>query len=140
MSLHFFLFHVGAENVPQTFEYPLSEKLKAFLATGDLDEIDEELAVELDDYERQLQVFFDKKRAAAAAAAAARSNAMGDEFGVQSVTPKPNPHKGRVKKPSRFQLSPYDDAIKVTSEQEDVYGKLMLSNKHHKNGNSKIKK
>lgn len=133
------MFHVGAENGSKTFEYPLSEKLKAFLATRDVDEMDEELAAELDDYERQLQVFFDKKRVVGAAAAAARSNAFGGKFGVQSVTPKPNPHKGRVKKPSHFQLSPYDDGIKVTSEQEDVYGKLMLSNKHQKNGKSNIK-
>lgn len=42
----------GAETGSKTFEYPLSEKLKTFLATGDVDEMDKELSIELDDYER----------------------------------------------------------------------------------------
>ncbi|KAE8777216.1 hypothetical protein D1007_49981 [Hordeum vulgare] len=114
----------------QMVEYPLSDKLTAFLATGDQDEIDADLAEELDDYERYLEDFFKKKRAAATTAGAARSNNMAGETGVQSVTPKTNPHKGRVKKPSRFKLSPYDDDINVTSEEEDIYKKLMLSSKY----------
>ncbi|KAI4969958.1 hypothetical protein ZWY2020_000872 [Hordeum vulgare] len=124
----------------QMVEYPLSDKLTAFLATGDQDEIDADLAEELDDYERHLEDFFKKKRAAATTAGAARSNNMAGETGVQSVTPKTNPHKERVKKPSRFKLSPYDDDINVTSEEEDIYKKLMLSSKYKKNGNSSIKK
>ncbi|KAI4993884.1 hypothetical protein ZWY2020_008197 [Hordeum vulgare] len=110
----------GVETSPQMFEYPMSEKLTAFLATGDQDEMDADLVEELDDYESHLVDFFKKKRAAEATPAAARSNDMTGEAGVQSVTPKPNPHKGRVKKPSRFQLSPYDDEIKVSNEEEDV--------------------
>ncbi|KAI4969464.1 hypothetical protein ZWY2020_000378 [Hordeum vulgare] len=124
----------------QMVEYPLSDKLTAFLATGDQDEIDADLAEELDDYERHLEDFFKKKRAAATTAGAARSNNMAGETGVQSVTPKTNPHKERVKKLSRFKLSPYDDDINVTSEEEDIYKKLMLSRKYKKNGNSSIKK
>ncbi|KAI4984627.1 hypothetical protein ZWY2020_017257 [Hordeum vulgare] len=124
----------------QMVEYPLSDKLTAFLATGDQDKIDADLAEELDDYERHLEDFFKKKRAAATTAGAARSNNMAGETGVQSVTPKTNPHKERVKKPSRFKLSPYDDDINVTSEEEDIYKKLMLSSKYKKNGNSSIKK
>ncbi|KAI4970023.1 hypothetical protein ZWY2020_000937 [Hordeum vulgare] len=124
----------------QMVEYPLLDKLTAFLATGDQDEIDADLAEELDDYERHLEDFFKKKRAAATTAGAARSNNMAGETGVQSVTPKTNPHKERVKKPSRFKLSPYDDDINVTSEEEDIYKKLMLSSKYKKNGNSLIKK
>ncbi|KAI5006630.1 hypothetical protein ZWY2020_033873 [Hordeum vulgare] len=124
----------------QMVEYPLSDKLTAFLATGDQDEIDADLAEELDDYERYLGDFFKKKCATATAAGAARSNNMEGETGVQSVTPKTNPHKGRVKKSSRFKLSPYDDDINVISEEEDIYKKLMLSSKYKRNGNSSIKK
>ncbi|KAI5003048.1 hypothetical protein ZWY2020_027698 [Hordeum vulgare] len=130
----------GVETGPQMFQYPMSEKLTAFLATGDQDEMDADLAEELDDYESHLVDFFKQKRAAEATATAARSNDMAGDAGVQSVTPKPNPHKGRVKKPSRFQLSPYDDEIKVSNEEEDVYAKLMLSSKFKRNGNSTIKK
>ncbi|KAE8811722.1 hypothetical protein D1007_11522 [Hordeum vulgare] len=129
----------GVETGPQMFQYPMSEKLTAFLATRDQDEMDADLAEELDDYESHLVDFFKQKRAAEATAIAARSNDMAGDAGVQSVTPKPNPHKGRVKKPSRFQLSPYDDEIKVSNEEEDVYAKLMLSSKFKRNGNSTIK-
>ena len=122
------------------FEYPMSEKLTAFLATGDQDEMDVDLAIELDDYERHLEDFIKKKRATEATAAAARSNDMAGKPGVQSITPNPNPHTGRVKKSSRFQLSPYDDDIKVSSEEKDVYAELMLSSKYKRNGNSTIKK
>ena len=133
------MFLVVVETGLHMVEYPLSDKLTAFLATGDQDEIDADLAEELDDYERHLEDFFKKKRAAATTAGAARSNNMAGETGVQSVTPKTNPHKERVKKPSRFKLSPYDDDINVTSE-EDIYKKLMLSSKYKMNGNSSIKK
>ncbi|KAI4995331.1 hypothetical protein ZWY2020_035234 [Hordeum vulgare] len=103
------------------------------------DEMDVDLAKELDDYESHLVDFFKQKRAAEATATTTRSNDMAGDAGVQSVTPKPNPHKGRVKKSSRFQLSPYDDEIKVSNEEEDVYAKLMLSSKFKRNGNSMIK-
>ncbi|KAI4965667.1 hypothetical protein ZWY2020_051149 [Hordeum vulgare] len=129
----------GVETGTRMFEYPMSEKLTAFLATGDQDEMDADLAEELDDYESHLVDFFKQKRAPEATATAARSNDMAGDAGVQSVTPKLNPHKGRVKKPSRFQLSPYDDEIKVSNEEEDVYAKLMLSSKFKRNGNSTIK-
>ncbi|KAI4992896.1 hypothetical protein ZWY2020_007209 [Hordeum vulgare] len=46
------------ETGSQMFEYPLSDKLSAFLATGDQVEMDADLAVELDDYESHLKDFF----------------------------------------------------------------------------------
>ncbi|KAI5020275.1 hypothetical protein ZWY2020_045163 [Hordeum vulgare] len=44
----------------QMVEYPLSDKLTAFLATGDQDEIDAGLAEELDDYERSCSLLLKK--------------------------------------------------------------------------------
>jgi hypothetical protein len=40
---------------------------------------------------------------------------------VHSITPKVQPHKTRIKKPSYFMQSPYDGLLRVTIEQEEVY-------------------
>ncbi|KAM0886807.1 hypothetical protein ACQ4PT_029463 [Festuca glaucescens] len=58
---------------------------------------------------------------------------------VHSATPKVYPHKARVKKSSHYMQSPFDSSIKVTPEQEEIYQKIMLSNKHQRPVKSNIR-
>ncbi|XP_014753318.1 uncharacterized protein LOC100830705 isoform X2 [Brachypodium distachyon] len=60
--------------------------------------------------------------------------------GEKSKTPKENPHKTRVKRPSRFVCSPFDESIQVTAEQQDVYDKLMTCTTKSKTSNIKTMK
>jgi hypothetical protein len=81
---------------------------------------------------------FAKRRRAVQEAAAPGISQGGND--VLSITPKALPHKARVKKPSQFIQSPFNESIKVSTEQEEVYQKIMLSNKHIRPSRSQIKK
>uniref|UniRef100_A0ACD5XIA5 Uncharacterized protein n=1 Tax=Avena sativa TaxID=4498 RepID=A0ACD5XIA5_AVESA len=59
---------------------------------------------------------------------------------VQSITPKVQAHKVRVNNASRFLVSPFDNLIKVNSDQENVYQKIMLSSKHIRPSQSNLKR
>jgi hypothetical protein len=138
------LLYTGEENIPgekvavddELQEWVLSEEVQNCLA-GKSDKLSEKASAELSKYEEMSKAFIARQRALVAEAAPATSQAG---FNVQSITPKFQPHKARVKKPSHFKQSPYKGSVKVTNDQEEVYQKLMLSNKHQRPSKSNIKK
>jgi hypothetical protein len=81
---------------------------------------------ELTKYEEASNVFLQRKRALQAAVV---PMIVQDPNFVHSTTPKVHPHKARVKRSSHFMQSLFDSNIRVTAEHEDIYQKLMLSNK-----------
>jgi hypothetical protein len=131
-SIHVENLHVDDE----LQQFVLSEEVQDVI-TGTSDILSNKGAAELTKYEEISQAFIARQRALAVAAAPATSQSG---FVVHSITPKVQPHKVRVKKPSHFKQSPFEGSIKVTNDQEEVYQKLMLSNKHQRNSKSNIKK
>ena len=99
---------------------------------GTIDTVDSELAEMLDQIESE--AIQGHKRFREGGGAAAEEP---DEGGVSSATPKPYAQKTRVKRLSRFKMSPIDDTFIVTADQEDVYKKLMLSTSNSRSSNIK---
>ena len=142
LTLHFFLFWCMTEesteediveSTEDCEEFVMSTELQRFIS-GESDHISEEGQEELERYELYAKSFAARKRAL-------QANAQpGSSQGVLSVTPKVQPQKARVRKFSRFKSSPFDSSIVVTLEQEEIYQKIMLSNKHQRKGSSNIKR
>ena len=99
-------------------------------------EIDQETSDELDKYGKHCKHLVEKNRAAKIKKLSSVGGSRSSGATV-SITPKKNPHVGRIKIVSRYNLSPYDKEIKVSEEVEDMYKKLMV---HSGNPNSSIKK
>ena len=103
------------------------KKLAAYL-DGTLETADDELAEMLDKIERDAMEEHKVMR---------QSEKDHEEVGLVSATPKPFPRKTRVKKASRFNLSPYDETFSVSEEQEDVYKKLLTNTTNSRSSNIK---
>ncbi|KAM0873492.1 hypothetical protein ACQ4PT_038044 [Festuca glaucescens] len=112
-----------------------SEEVQAVIA-GDVVQLSENGMAELARYEELSKAFIARQKALQIAAAPSLSLGASN---MHSVTPKVHPRKVRVKKSSHFMQSPFDSSIKVSPEQEEIYQKLMLSNKHQRPVKSQIR-
>ncbi|KAM0833477.1 hypothetical protein ACQ4PT_064234 [Festuca glaucescens] len=117
-------------------EFTLSEEVQQVMA-GNISQLSEKGVKELAKYEKASKAFLERQRALKSAAEPTVT--QHGKF-IQSVTPKVQPHKARVKKSSHFMQSPFDSAIKVTAEEEEIYQLIMLSNKHQRPVKSNIRK
>ena len=113
----------------------LSEEVQDVMA-GKTVHLSENGMAELARYEELSKAFIARKRKLQIDAAPLASKG---ETNVHSATPKVYPHKARVKKSSHYMQSPFDSSIKVTAEQEEIYQKIMLSNKHQRPVKSNIR-
>lgn len=117
-------------------EFQFSKEVQDFFLNK-VEVLSEKGADELNKYEKYCAAF-SKRRRELEAAAAPQTNLDGSV--VQSITPRVNPHKARVKNASRFLQSPFDGSLKVTGEQEEVYQKIMLSSRNNRPSKSNLKK
>ena len=115
--------------------YPMSKKLEDFLS-GNASELDHQTSDELDRYEKHCKHIVDMKRATQSKNLGS-SGVSGSSCAAVSITPKKNPHVGRIKMASRYKLSPYDNKLEVSEEAEHAYKKLMF---HGQLPNSSVKK
>ncbi|KAM0840819.1 hypothetical protein ACQ4PT_059396 [Festuca glaucescens] len=125
----------GASSGDDFEQFQLSEEVQDVMA-GKTVHLSEYGMAELARYEELSKAFIARKRALQIYAAPFPSQGVTN---VHSATPKVYPHKARVKKSSHYMQSPFDSSIKVTAEQEEIYQKIMLSNKHQRPVKSNIR-
>ncbi|KAM0856499.1 hypothetical protein ACQ4PT_049106 [Festuca glaucescens] len=125
----------GASSGDDFEQFQLSEEVQDVMA-GKTVHLSENGMVELARYEELSKAFIARKRKLQIDAAPFPSKGVTN---VHSATPKVYPHKARVKKSSHYMQSPFDSSIKVTAEQEEIYQKIMLSNKHQRPVKSNIR-
>jgi hypothetical protein len=117
-------------------EFVLSEEVQDFVA-GKSDYLSNEGAAELNKFEDMSKAFVSRQHGLKDNAAPEISQGGS---AVHSITPKVQPHKTRIKKPSHFMQSPYDGLLRVTAEQDEVYEKILLSSMKQRSSKSSIKK
>ncbi|KAM0821771.1 hypothetical protein ACQ4PT_071963 [Festuca glaucescens] len=131
--------HIGTEDGASSgddFEqFQFSEEVQDVMA-GKTVHLSEKGMAELARYDELSKAFIARKRALQIDAAPFASQGVTH---VHSATLKVYPHKARVKKSSHYMQSPFDSSIKVTPEQEQIYHKIMLSNKHQRPVKSNIR-
>jgi hypothetical protein len=92
-------------------EFALSEEVQDFVA-GKSDYLSKDGTAELNKFEEMSKAFVSRQHAL-------KDNAVPEisQGGsvVHSITPKVQPHKTRIKKPSHFMQSPYDGLLRVTT-------------------------
>ncbi|KAM0900724.1 hypothetical protein ACQ4PT_020428 [Festuca glaucescens] len=125
----------GASSGDDFEQFQLSEEVQDVMA-GKTVHLSENGMAELARYEELSKAFIARKRKLQIDAAPFPSKGVTN---VHSATPKVYPHKARVKKSSHYMQSPFDSSIKVTAEQEEIYQKIMLSNKHQRPVKSNIR-
>jgi hypothetical protein len=130
-----FFHNVYAASRDDFEEFQFSEEVQAVIA-GDAVQLSEKGMAELARYEELSKAFIARQKALQIVSAPSVSLGASN---LHSVTPKVHPCKVRVKKSSHFMQSPFDSSIKVSAEQEEIYQKLMLSNKHQRPVKSQIR-
>ena len=125
----------GAMGTLTNMNYPMSKKLEDFLS-GNASELDHETSDELDRYEKHCKHIVEMNRARQSKNPGS-AGGSGSSGAAVSITPKKNPHVGRIKMASRYKLSPYGNELEVSEEAEHVYKKLMF---HGQLPNSSVKK
>ncbi|KAM0890204.1 hypothetical protein ACQ4PT_027189 [Festuca glaucescens] len=116
-------------------QFQLSVEVQDVMA-GKTVHLSENGMAELARYEELSKAFIERKRKLQIDAAPFPSKGVTN---VHSATPKVYPHKARVKKSSHYMQSPFDSSIKVTAKKEEIYQKIMLSNKHQRPVKSNIR-
>ncbi|KAM0915177.1 hypothetical protein ACQ4PT_011068 [Festuca glaucescens] len=125
----------GASSGDDFEQFQLCEEVQDVMA-GKTVHLSENGMAEPARYEELSKAFIARKRALQIDAAPFPSQGVTN---VHNATPKVYPHKARVKKSSHYMQSPFDSSIKVTAEQEEIYQKIMLSNKHQRPVKSNIR-